>query len=499
MALKPEILSSFSGGINLTGQPLNIGENDLLDCKNMYPVAAGYLVGRGGQTNYNPSAFTVDPIGSLYRFYKQNGQGITLASAGTTLYQINDTTGIATAITSALGGQGRRLSFVTWSSKNKVYIQNNTVAMLSWDGTTLTAIGGSPIGSQVEMYLQRLYVLQPNVVAFSDLNVDNVFQGAALLNIADNKGGTAQFLKAANNMLIVGKTSGLWRLQGSPLLGNVFVPYSDVGCIAPLSADVVTMMSNGQVIPAGVVFLGRDGVYVTDGNTVTLISSKITPLFTGYFKGAVGKYYPKRRQYLLSFDTAGGANDTLWVGTNIDMAGSQVAWTEYTGFNCDSFTVFDGENDSGELLAGLSVDGRIRKLDTGVQDVGVDYTCSLTTRYFGEPFKNQQVRWIKPVFDATKPVHYQIDYFQKQLSSGNVSSDALLGTWDVGTWDVGTWGGASFYSARTSVLDYKYGRYYSTNISNTGDGARFKFFSLAIESRTKDRRFHDVFSLNTSP
>jgi hypothetical protein len=202
---------------------------------------------------------------------------------------------------------------------------------------------------------------------------------------------------------------------------------------------------------------------------------------------------------LLSFNTAGGANNTLWVGTNIDTQGSHVAWTEYTGFSCDSFTVFDGANDDGELLGGLSNDGKIRRLDTGTQDVGVDYKCSLTTRYFGTPFHNQQVRWIKPVFDATKPVHYQIDYFQKQVSAGNIVVDAPPGFWDVGTWDVGTWGGTSFNGARTSVLDYKYGRYYSTTIQNTGDGPLFKFFSLAIESRAKDRRFHDVFSLNPSP
>src|SRR6478609_7501810 len=114
MALKPEILSSFSGGINLTGAPLNIAENDLLGCQNMYPVASGYLIGRGGQTNYTPSAIDANPIKSLYRFYKQNGQGITLATSGAAVYRMNDSTGVATLI---LGGQslGQRVSFITWS------------------------------------------------------------------------------------------------------------------------------------------------------------------------------------------------------------------------------------------------------------------------------------------------------------------------------------------------------------------------------------------------
>jgi len=497
LALNPTILSDFSGGTNLTGQPLSIGQNDLLNCQNMYPVASGYLVGRGGQTNYNATAIDANPIKSLYRFYKQDGSGITLATSGSSVYRMNDSTGAATAI---LTGQslGQRYSFTTWSAKDKVYWVNNAGNMYSYDGTTVTAIGAAPAGSHIEMYLDRLYILQPNGVRFSDLSDDSTWQGAALLNIGDNRGGTASFLKAANQMLIAGKTSGLWSLQGSPLLGNVFRQYSDVGCISGFTADVVTVVSNGQVIPAGVAFAGKDGIYVTDGNTVSLISNKINPIFSGYFKNAVGKYYPKLRQYLFSFDTSGGANDTLWVGTNIDMAGSQVAWSEYTGFNLDSFTVWDGGNDNGELLAGLSNNGTIRKLDIGSQDVGTDYTCSFTTRYFGDPTVNQQVRWIKPVFDATKTVHYQIDYFQKQLSTGNVTVDAPSGIWDSGTWDVGTWGGTSFNSARTSILDYKYGRYYSTKVFNTGDGPNFKFFSLAVESRIKDRRFHDVFTLNQS-
>lgn len=493
------LLTDFSGGVNLHGQPLSIGANDLLVCENMYPVASGYLSGRGGQTEYNSTAIDSNPIKSLYRFYKQDGTGILLATSGTNVYKGNDGAGTFSSI---LAGQtsGQRYSFTTWTAKDKVYWTNNAQALQSYDGTTVAAVGGSPpVGSQVELYLDRLYILLANGVRFSDLNVDNVWQAAALLNISDNKGGMGAFLKAANRVLIAGKTTGLWRLDGSPLLGNVFIPYSDVGCIAPWTADVVTVTSNDQVVPAGVAFLGRDGMYITDGYSVTLISTKIDTLFTGFFRGAVGKYYPKQRQYFLSFDTAGAANDTLWVATNVDVAGSRVAWTEYTGFKCDSFAVWDGGNDNGEFFAGRSDTGKVRKLDIGAQDVGANYTCSFTSRYLGTPLENKQVRWLKPVFDATKPVFYQIDYFLKQASSGPVSADLLTGVWDSGTWDVGTWGGASFNSARTSVLDYKYGRYYSFKFSNTGDGPSFRFFQLSAESRIKDRRVHDVFTLNQNP
>lgn len=500
--LEEALLTDFGGGVNLAGQPLSIGANDLLACENMYPIASGYLVGRGGQTEYNSTAIDSNPIKSLYRFYKQNGTGITIATSGTNVYKGDDAAGGAAAFTSILGSQtsGQRYSFTTWTAKDKVYWTNNAQAPQSYDGTTVAAIGGSPpTGSQIELYLDRLYILLANSVRFSDLNVDNVWQSAASLNISDNRGGFGSFLKAANRVLIAGKTTGLWRLDGSPLLGNVFVPYSDVGCIAPWTADVVTVTSNDEVVPAGVAFLGSDGVYVTDGYSVTLISAKIDSLFTGFFRGAVGKYYPKLRQYFLSFDTAGGANDTLWIATNIDVAGSRVAWTEYTGFKCDSFMIWDGGTDNGEIFAGRSDTGKVRKLDVGAQDVGANYTCRFSSRYLGSPSENRQVRWIKPVFDSTMAVHYQIDYFQKQLSAGPLTPDITTGVWDTGTWDVGTWGGPSFNNAKTSVLDYKHGRYYSVKISNAGDGPSFRFFQLAIESRLKDRRTYDVFTLNQNP
>jgi hypothetical protein len=470
----------------------------------MHPVASGYLVGRGGQAEYNATGIGLAPVKSLYRFYKQDGTGITLATCGTGVFRGDDALHTFSSIDSGLTAN-QRFSFTTWTAKDKVYWINNAEVLKSYDGTTVASPGGSPpVGSQVEMYLDRLWILLPNGVRFSDLNVDNVWQGAALLNISDSKGGVGTFLRTANRVLIAGKTSGLWRLDGSPLLGNAFINFSDVGCIAPWTADVVTIVSSGQVVPVGVAFLGRDGVYITDGYSVRAVSGKLepngVPLF-GNFRNAVGKFYPKKRQYFLSFDTAGAANDTLWIATNIDVAGSKIAWSEYTGFNADSFSVWDGGSDNGELLAGLSSsDGKVRTLDTGSLDIAAQYTCKFTTRYFGDPSQNKQVRWLKPVFDAQRAVHYQIDYFQKQFSAGPISGNSPnLAQWDQGTWDQGTWVTSTLQSQRTSILDYHYGRYYNATIQNTGDGPNFRFFQLALEHRLKDRRFHDPFTLNSAP
>lgn len=500
MPQQPYLLDNFTGGINLRGQPLAIAKEDLIDAVNVYPVATGHLRGRGGQTNYNFVPIDGNPIKSLYRFYKQNAQGITLATSGLNVYRGNDVGGTFTPIDTGYTSN-QRFSFTTWTAKDKVYWVNNFQPLKSYDGTTVATVAGSPpIGFQVECYLDRLWIMVQNGVRFSDLLTDDIWQSAALLNISDNKGGTGQFLKAANRILIAGKSSGLWRLEGSPLLGNVFVKYSDVGCIAPWTADTVTILESGQVIPVGVTFLGRDGVYLTDGYSVTLISSKIDPLFTGYFRDAVGKYYSKQRQYWLSFNPAGGANNTTWVCSNLDVKGTRSAWTRYTGFACDSFSEWNGGGDNGQFLSGRSDGGIVRYLDVGPHDLGQSYTCQFATYYVGDPKQNKQVRWLRPVFDATQPVHYTIDFFQKQFTTGPIETD-VMGPfqWNVSFWNQANWAGPSLSSVRQSVIDGRYGRYLSFGFQNTGDGPDFRFFQLECDTQIKDSRFHDLFSLNNAP
>src|SRR5262245_58745708 len=112
-----DILSDFSGGVNRRGQPLAIGETDLLACQNMYPIASGSLIGRGGQTLYNATPIDAQAIKSLYRFYKQSGLGLTLATSGTNVHLGNDSLGGFGAISTGYTS-GRRFSFTTWTAKD---------------------------------------------------------------------------------------------------------------------------------------------------------------------------------------------------------------------------------------------------------------------------------------------------------------------------------------------------------------------------------------------
>jgi hypothetical protein len=504
-AFLKKLLADFTGGANLRDQPLGLAENECLALVNMYPLAGGALIGRGGQTAFNAIQIDANPIKSLYRFYKQDGSARLLATSGTTVY-LGNTAGGTWSSLSAGYSAGQRFSFTSWSAKDKVYWINGSQALVSYDGSAVPPfVGGSPpVGAAVEFHRDRLWILLDNQVAFSDLNVDDTWQSAARLNIADKKGGRGKFLKSANGLLLAGKDTGQFRFTGSPILGGELEQYSNIGCVAAASAAVVTSVAgDGQTIPAAVMFLGVDGVYYTNGYTVQRVSPKIDPLFTAQFTGAVGYYYAKRQQYWLSFNPAGGPNNTVWVGTKLDLPGGQtIAWSQYTGFNLDSFVAFDGPGDTGELYGGLSTGGLVRRLDTGGQDMGVDYECKVTTRNidFDHPDLTKSVRWLKTTFSAGKPVSYALNYFDREFASSSIEQQNITGLiWDVGQWDVNTWAVKQFADTRTSTLFSGLGRYVSLTLANKGDGPNFRIDRVQLEARAKEGGAFELFTLNAMP
>lgn len=502
--LPDHTIESLTGGVNTRDQPVGLGPSDLVSSVNMMPVGSTSLVGRGGQTNLFANPIDSNPIRSLYRFYKQSGARIAIATSGAKVYAV-DPSG-ATEIASGFTPD-KKFSIVNWSTKDKIYLTNGVEPIQSYDGSTFAALGGSPpICSQIEFHDDRLWALQGNLLYFTDLNVDNVWPAASALSLADKFGGSGQFVKSfGRGLLVVAKDSGLYRFEGSPLLGGKLTRYSDVKCIAPWSAAIVTSQKN---TPDSILLLAQDGIYATDGFNCAPISGKIDPLFSGFFRTAVGRYYPKKRQYLLSFNPVGSANDQMWVGTYVDGPnGAFVSWSPYSGFNADSFSVWDGSGDNGELYYGRSDDGMIRRADIGNQDIGVDYKCCFQTRWenFGTMTRSKQVRWMFPVFEATRQTNYRIGHtFGERTATGHLDSQAQMGiAWGPGvvTWGPGsvTWvGGSGIQSRVTSTLNFNYGRYVSFYFENTGDGPGFKFHSLAVQTKMKEARVREMFALPVS-
>lgn len=508
MALSsPRSYYDLRGGVNLRDLPVGLAINELVTSQNMEPVqGAPYLQGRSGQTNYNAAHIDANRIRSLFRFYKQGGAATLIATSGTKIYKGNDITGVFTDISDVVYTNDQKFTGLAWSSKDAAYLTNGVepAKKLDLGALTLATLGGTPpVGKYIELHQDRLWILQDQLASASDLNVDNVWPAVNAINVTDSKNSIGAFIKSLGDSLIIGKTGGLWRFRGTIKYPQELRRFSSAGCIAPHTADLLWF--EGEQQPEGVIYLSNDGVRVTDGNTTTLISGKISPIFTTQFRNAVGKFWPKKRQYWLAFNTGGGAADQLWVASFIETPnGRIVAWNPYTNFNCESFAVLDGSADQGELYYGRSDDGFVRKTDVGTQDNGANYKCFLQTRWedFGDKKIRKQNRWIDPVFQATKPVNYQIIYgFGDETAAGDLEGKpASAITWgpSAPVWGPGSvvWtGGAATNSTPTSTLDQPSARWLSYYFENTGDGANFKFIGFTPEIRSKDKRMRELFSL----
>jgi hypothetical protein len=346
-----------------------------------------------------------------------------------------------------------------------------------------------------------LWILQDNAVPFSDLNVDNSWPGANSLNISDSKGGKGKFLKSfGRGLLIAGKDTGLWRFEGSPILGGQLTRYSDIGCIAAWSADVT---------PFGIPFLSHDGIWLTDGFQVTPISGKLDPLFsgTGRFADAVGKYYKRRRQYFFSFNTSLSVNDQLWVATSLETSqGQKIGWTKYTGFKAESFMEWDGPGDVGQMFYGRADTGEIRWMDVGALDIDQPYTCKLQILNddYGDDTRMKQPRFIFPLWEGVQPCHYAISYnFGSPLVSGTLARS----TQDEPEWGEGAvvWGAGDVHwlnrgpmnSEVSSCLNFKWGAHVSFIFENPGDGALFKFHEVTIKAKVKEATHRTLFAIDS--
>lgn len=494
----PNYIADLAAGVNLRDAPIGLAAGDLIMSENIEPVAGGSIRGRGGQLEYNATQIDANPIRSLYRFYKQDGTRITLATSGSKVYRGNDNAGTFADIDTGYTAD-RKFSFVTWATKDKAYWINDNEVLKSYDGTTVASVSGSPpVGSMVELHDDRLWILRKTLVSFSGLNVDNSWPGANALNLVDRYGGEGKFIKSfGRGLLIIAKDSGLYRFEGSPGLGGKLLRFSDVGCVAPWSADVA---------PEGVIFLGIDGVYLTDGFNAQRISGKIDPIFsTLVLRTAVGGYYQKKRQYFLSYNPGAGQNNSMYVGTALDTPnGSRISWNPYSGFQAESFSVWNGPGDDGQLRYGRSDLGKVIKADIGNQDVGADYLCQFQTPWLdlGDRLINKQIRWLYPVFESIQPITFEVGYtFGTETIGGQSLSNAAQGV----EWGPGSvvWGpGQVIWSAtgpiartKESVIFLRSGAHFSFKFRNLGDGPNFKFYSLGYEAKIKPRRHFEPFAI----
>lgn len=367
-------------------------------------------------------------------------------------------------------GTARRPWMVGWPQKSKLFLFDGINPAKVYDGAEIADVatrtvdnGGAGIapkkGPYAVLHRNRLWVTDPGELQFSvyacDINDETNWRPNLQLAVNDQRGGKITGLASYFDSLIILKDTALFSFNGDPEFGGQLLEYSPDGCVAP---DTI------QATPYGILYLGRDGLRLTDGNGSTLLSQQIRPLFRSRTTDqtrtmAVGVYFPRRDQYWLKLDPLdvdGYILHRITFPTDSG-EGQKTAWSHVPALPMNCGAVWPGSEDLGELYLG-DVDGLVWQRDVGETDDGSAIGSVVRTQQrILDPRTRAlgRVYQLRPMFRGSAALDFSLRY--DQSLSDNITLPAV--------------------GATTATPEYQEPRRFVADFSQFG-----RFVSLSVES-----------------
>ena len=444
-------ISRFDGGLNIKTANDLIGDTQATVRVNCHTDETGAIVKRGGRDYHYSTQITENKgIYGLYKFYKRDGTGYFIAACDTKLHQDNGTdwsTEIKIGLTA-----NKSFKFATYDISDIALIVNGADAPMKYDGATVTALGGSPPSTMVD-------VIVHNNRAFGYIPNSSYLYCSALGNmeswdttnwkwlVGSTTGSHLTGMGVLQGMLALFKHDSvrLFMTDGDRTGWQMGDPLTNKGCVA--RHTVCNAMLKGVPV---LLYLGGDGVYAFDGRgSISLTENNLDPIWTSStYIYRINKSYAHTScavvhngKYYLSYPS-GSATLPNWMMVYDIINGG---WSFYDyGVNC--FCKLSDAFDKGELYSGQTVLGYIQREEYGDDDFDADITMQYKTKYFapfGKNVVNQFWRqYVRAESNASIILRtiMDIDFGIKQLTKDHylVVSGA---TWNNVNWDEFDWVG----------------------------------------------------------
>ena len=411
-------------------------------------------------------------------------------AGGSLVYSRGTGTGFTTITGGTLANPSLRPRIVAWPQKGKLFCFDGTNPVTEYNGvdmqTTPTRKDDLGIyeyipprrGPYACLHKNRIFATDPGELAFSvyacDVNDETTWRPQVQLAANDERGGAITGLASYGDALIIFKNTCLFRFLGDPEFGAAQLSrYSEVGCVAPDSI---------QVTPFGVIFVGREGVWLTDGENVTLLSRAIRPLFVGrdsetLHTDAVGVYYPRREQYWLKLSPASDGYVLQRVAILTEGGETtQLAWSRIPSLNMNCGAVWGSAADDGQLYLGDQI-GFVWLRDVGADDNGSSYTTGILTsqRYVHERRLEGRINRLKPLYRGAAPLTGAVRYDQAATDDVAFTAGATLAS-------------PAVQEPRTYLADQaSFGRFISVRCESS-EGPEFELHRIDADTRVRGGR-----------
>lgn len=375
--------------------------------------------------------------------------------------------------------------FVSWPEKSKTFIFDGINAPQFFDGEDFNVIAQAGDlaprkGPHATLWRNRLWATDPSEADFSvyasAIQQEENWPADAQISLNDPRGGAIVGLCGLGDQLVALKETSLWAFRGDIQFGGQLVRYADQGCVAPDSVAVT---------PAGILYLARDGAYLTDGASGAPIevSAPIRDLFVGrlvatVYPHAVGIYFARRQQYWLRLSP--DATET-WVLHRVEYDGQDgrqetLAWSRIPSLSFLCGCTFDGEAEAGDIFLG-GADGLVRQADYGTSDEGSTYFVDLVTasKVLGA-LQLGRAYHCKPTYRGSAALTGGLRYDHDEADTIAIAGGSTLAS-------------PTVQSPRITITNQStFGRFVNVRLSNASDGPNFELHQVTLDTMLRSAK-----------
>lgn len=325
-----------------------------------------------------------------------------MSSIGTTNQDLSSTVGSWTLHTVASSAPANtafvrvNVEFQSATSGDNINMDNATIKLAAG---IPRLVDGSPKGTAALVFKDRLFVVNSQGIGSVNSRLyfsePGDFGDWPSINFIDVRPGEGDFLTSVaviQDILIIFKTESIWALyiQGAPENWNLRIMSPEIGCVSKYTP---------KEIEGFLYFVGRRGVYRTDGNVFEDISESLNPIFADRVTNLStankdSASWWEDRYLLLFYPTPTTVRYFIF---HLRKGG----WTEWTfpsGTSPASFLEVTTSVPQKGLYAGSSnTDGKIFRFGDDVYlDEGQTFACSLRTKdfTFSSPATLKRVAWL---------------------------------------------------------------------------------------------------------
>lgn len=418
----------------------------------------------------------VSPTGGIKgvtRYYRSTASPQTVFAHKTNVYTVNDGTGAITSIKSGLNASS---TLYDWVSVNDIlYFVNSFDGPQKWDGTTEGVAGGSPPNaSQIELYANHLFYLQPNTnfVVFSDAGSYETIQATSFIYVPSPKTADAVIKMIAYG----GNMTFLTRNTKYTLFGTDLASFSLKQATAKKGAVSASAVCTDQSF---IYFMSDDyHIYAYNGGTDNKLSSeRIQSILKNVANVSDIKLEVHDKKLFVHYTPSGqtfNQHRLVW-----DLVFNEWLSDEdiYAGYGIE----WNSQSDTNQWIQASSVVGAIYYGDIGYNDVGKPIDFDWWSKYlsYGNPAAKHRVKR-HYVFlqgeDGNYDVDCQVDEDNLNSPTSNpVNIDVSNNTYGVGGFIYGTianggsgliYGDSVLYPIRLNVP----GQYYKTQFRFVNSG-----------------------------